>query len=89
MARIIGEKEYRSKGIGTEVAKLLLEYGFNSLNLNRIWVGNISNNIAAIKSVDKLGFKVEGILRSSIYKNSKYHDVIIRGILKDEYLLNE
>jgi [ribosomal protein S5]-alanine N-acetyltransferase len=85
MARIIGEKEYRSKGIGTEVAKLLLEYGFNSLNLNRIWVGNISNNIAAIKSVDKLGFKTEGVLRSTIFKNNKYHDVVIRGILKDEY----
>lgn len=89
MARIIGEKEYRGIGIGTEVARLLLEYGFNSLNLNRVWVGNLSDNVSAIKSVDKLGFKVEGVLRSCVFKNNKYHDVIIRGILKDEYLLNE
>ena len=85
MARIIGKKDFRGKGIGTEVGKMLLEYGFNTLNLNKIWVGNVATNEAAIGSKNKLGFTVDGVLREANFKNGTYHDVVISSILKREY----
>lgn len=86
LARIIGEKEFRGKGIGTEVGEILLNYGFINLNLNRIWLGNIITNKSAINSVDKLGFHADGILRSAVYKNGFYCDVKISSVLREEYL---
>jgi [ribosomal protein S5]-alanine N-acetyltransferase len=85
MARIIGNKKYRRKGIGTEIGRILADYGFNVLNLNKIWAGNISFNIGAIKSNEKLGFVKEGVLREAIFKNGDYHDIVISSLLKKEY----
>jgi len=85
MARIIGHKDYRGIGLGTEIGELLLKFGFNELNLNRIWVGNFVTNIAAINSIKKLGFTPEGVLREYAYKSNAYHDVMISSILKSEY----
>jgi len=85
MARIIGEKKFRGKGIGTEVGKLLLEYAFNTLNLHKIWLGNIALNEAALKSKSNLNFKTDGVLRDAVFKNGRYYDVVISSILKHEY----
>lgn len=54
----IGEEENRSKGYGTEALSLLVEYGFNYLNLKNIMLKVFSFNKRAIKSYEKIGFKV-------------------------------
>ena len=82
---MIGEKEYQGKGYGTEAMKLLVNYGFNTLNLNRIELETFSFNTRAYKSYIKVGFKEEGTRRQAVYINGKYHDVITLGILKDEW----
>ncbi len=82
---IIGEKTYQGKGYGTEAMELLVNYGFNTLNLNRIQLETFSFNIRALKSYQKVGFKEEGIRRQAIYVNGEYHDAIMLGILKNEY----
>ena len=82
---MIGEKEYQSKGYGTEAMKLLIDYGFNTINLNRIQLETFSFNIRALKSYRKVGFKEEGTRRQAIYVNGEYHDAIMLGILKNEW----
>jgi RimJ/RimL family protein N-acetyltransferase len=82
---LIGDENYWSKGIGTEAGKRVLDYGFNHLSLNRIWLTVSSLNTGAISSYSKLGYKKEGILRNACYRDYAYHDKIVMGILKSEW----
>ena len=59
----------------------LIKYGFNELNLNRIWCEVYSNN-NSIHLYKKLGFKSEGILREHVYKNGNYLNSHMLGMLK-------
>ena len=81
----IGEKEYQGKGYGTEAMEMLVEYGFNTLNLNRIELSTYDFNIRAFKSYHKIGFIEEGRKRQAMFINGKYHDIIIMAILREEW----
>ena len=82
---VIGEKKEQGKGYGTEAMRLLIDYGFNTLNLNRIELKVYEFNIKAIKSYQKVGFIEEGCKRQAVWKNGKYHDLIIMGILEKDW----
>ena len=82
---VIGEKDYWDKGLGTESLQLLLNYGFNALNLERIELEVFSKNLRALKCYDKVGFIEEGKKRKAIFYNGSYDDVIMMSILKDEW----
>ena len=81
----IGEKEYQNKGYGTEAMEMLVEYGFNTLNMNRIELVVYDFNIRAYKSYQKVGFIEEGRKRQARYHNGKYHDEIIMAILREDW----
>ena len=84
----IGKEENRSKGNGTEVIKLLLDYGFNYLNLHNIDLKVKSFNKRAINCYKKVGFKEYGRRRESTYLNGKYYDDIYMDILSKEFTEN-
>lgn len=81
----IGVKDVWGKGIGTAAISLILEYAFNELNLNRLYLQVFSFNERAIKLYEKMGFIHEGKFRQALYRKGKWHDIVIMGILKDEY----
>lgn len=81
----IGEDEYRNKGIGVEVLSLLLDYGFNYLNLHNITLRVLSFNERAMKCYKKVGFREFGRRRESNYINGKYYDEVHMDILRDEF----
>lgn len=81
----IGDSSCREKGYGSEGMKLLMEFAFCDLNLNRLGLSVFDFNKRAIKSYKKCGMKVEGIIREGVYRNGKYHDIYFMGILKSEY----
>lgn len=81
----IGEKRYWNLGVGTEAMRLLLFYGFGTLNLNRISLRVFANNPRAIHVYEKIGFAQEGCLRQAEYKNGAYLDVICMAILRSEW----
>lgn len=83
---LIGDKNEWGKGYGYAASIQMLEYGFKQLNLQRIYLSLLSNNLVAKKLYTKIGFKKEGILRNTIFKDNAYQDVIIMAILKEEYL---
>ena len=82
----IGENENQSKGYGTEAMLLLLDYGFNTVNLNRIQLRVYEFNSRAISSYNKIGFVKEGLMRQAIFINGEYHDIIFMSILKEEWI---
>jgi RimJ/RimL family protein N-acetyltransferase len=81
----IGEKDYWSKGYGTEAARLILKYGFEQLNLHRISSNVFSFNERSLKLHRKVGFKDEGCQREAIFKNGKFADLMLFGLLRKEW----
>ena len=82
---VIGEKGYWSKGYGTEATRLILDYGFQQLNLHRISSSVLAFNERSIRLHKKVGFVEEGRQRDGIFKNGQYHDHVFFGILRDEW----
>jgi RimJ/RimL family protein N-acetyltransferase len=82
---LIGEKEFRGKGYGSEAINLVLEYAFNRLNLNKVILGTYADHTSAIKLYEKAGFKKEGTIRNLLFRDGKYHDKILMGILSEEF----
>ena len=81
----IGEKQLWNHGYGTEVMRLMLRHGFETLNLNRIMLRVHSTNPRAIRSYEKCGFVHEGRLRQAMYKNGQYADVLLMSVLRAEW----
>lgn len=78
--------EYRGKGYGTKMYKLILDYCFNQLNMNRVWLFVLDFNVTARTLYDKIGFKEEGRQREAIFRGGKYHDYIMMSILRSEWV---
>ena len=81
----IGDREYWGKGYGTDAMRTLITFVFTQMNINKIRLTCYSFNERAIKSYEKCGFKVEGILRQEMFKDGRYHDKIAMGILREEF----
>lgn len=81
---LIGEKKYWGKNIGFHSGRMILEYGFNSLNLHRIDLSVSDLNIRAVKLYEKLGFIHEGIKRDACFREGKYHNKLIMGMIRTE-----
>lgn len=82
----IGEKSQWGKGYGTESTRLILGYGFHQLNLYRIWSGVFAFNERSIRLHKTVGFHEEGRQREAIFKNGEFHDEVIFGLLRDEWV---
>ena len=77
--------ENKGKGAGREATELALEFAFNRLNMNRVYLKTSEKFIEAIKMYQKLGFIKEGVMRQHRYTNGKYEDKIMFSILKSEF----
>jgi diamine N-acetyltransferase len=82
---MIGDKTYWNRGYGTEAVRLLVNHGFTTLNLNRIFLRVYENNPRAIRAYEKAGFVHEGRLRQAEFRDGKYIDVLMMSVLKDEF----
>ncbi len=82
---MIGEKEFWAKGVGKEVTRLMVEYGFFRLNLNRINLGVLAEHEAAVRCYEAVGFKTEGRFREEMFVEGTYKDRLWMGLLRSEY----
>jgi RimJ/RimL family protein N-acetyltransferase len=76
----------QKQGIGYEATSLLAEYAFNTLNLRKICSTSFAGNEAILKLSHKLGFKEEGRLRAHFFNNGTFQDVIVFGLLEDDFV---
>ena len=74
-------------GIAKEAAKLLIDYGFKNLNLNKIWMELYEFDKQKIEFFTKeFEFKQDALLRDNCFEDGKYWDSIIISLLKNEHL---
>lgn len=86
MAIGIGDKAYRGKGYGQDALMLILNYGFQELNLHRIGLTVMDYNKAAIRAYERVGFVHEGTQRQAVHRQGKRYDLLYYGILREEFI---
>ena len=73
------------KGYAIEAARLLLDYGFRELGLNKMWTEIYVFDKKKKKLYDRLGFRVDGVLRDNYFYNGKFWNSYILSILSSEW----
>lgn len=77
------DKAHQGMGLAYEASCLLLDYGFNTLNLNKISCDVFPDNQQVIRLLERLGFQVEGRLRQHYFHQGQFKDVIVYGKIRD------
>ena len=85
----IGEPEYWNKNIATEATELLVEYAFNELNLNKLQGGAAVENVGSWTVAKKIGFKLEGIRKHSMYVDGKFVDAKTNCLFKKDWVKSQ
>ena len=81
---LIGEKEFRGNGFGRSILNLCIDYAFNHLNMQKIYIEVFSDNLPAIKLYKSCGFIEDGHFYKHIYKNGDFKDVIHLSCFKND-----
>jgi RimJ/RimL family protein N-acetyltransferase len=81
----IGDKNEWGKGYGSEATGLIVCYAFETVNLNRVWLHVYEDNRRGIRCYEKIGFQQEGVLRQDSYRDGRYRNTIVMGILRAEW----
>ena len=72
----IGEDSARGKGLGYEATKLITDYGFDVLNLHKIYLRVFESNTGAIKAYERAGYIIEGTFEDDLYINGEYINLV-------------
>ena len=78
---LIGDKNYRGHGFGSDAVNVLCRFGFEELNLHKVKASVFDFNEGALRAYEKCGFVREGRLKSELFREGAYHDVIEMGLL--------
>ena len=82
----IGEREFWGRGYGTDAMELILCYAFTELNLQRVSLTVFEFNQRAVRSYEKVGFRVEGRQRQGMQREGRRWDILFMGILHEEWM---
>ena len=82
---VMGDKKRQGRGIGTDATRVVVQYGFDMLNLNRIYLLVPAYNARAKSVYRKIGFVREGVMRRHVFMNGRYHDVEVMGLMAREF----
>lgn len=87
----IGRREayIDDEGFAEESCRLLFDYGFNELNLHKIWTEIYIFDEKKKVLYDKMGMKTDGLFRDNCYYNGKWWDAYLMSILQEEYQSKE
>jgi len=76
--------EYRGQGYGSEAQAQLAAYLFATTDVNRVEAATDLDNIAEQRSLEKAGFRREGVLRGSQWRAGAYHDLVYYALLRTD-----
>ena len=85
MKKLVGDKNFRGKGIGKSATFLFLYYTFHILEFNKVYIHSMDTNIKNINLNSRFGFGLEGLLYKEVSVDGVFHDVIRMGLLRDKW----
>lgn len=80
----IGHRDW-NRGYCTEAARAIVDYGFGTLDLHRIYAHHFARNVASGRVLEKVGMRHEGVLRDAFLKWGRFEDIRQLSILRDEW----
>jgi len=80
---MIGSRKHAGQGIGTEAVKLVTDYAFNRLNLNKLSAGVVEGNFGSNKVLEKNDYKLLATNPQDYYLEGKYRDTHMYIKLKE------
>ena len=89
MGIFIGDKNYWSKGYGTDAMRTLLRFAFGEANLHRVELEVFAFNPRAIRTYEKAGFELEGVRKQALFREGAWHDEHIMATLRDEWTVKK
>lgn len=81
---IIGEKDCWGKGYAREALLKAIRYIIEERNIHRIQATVLESNAQSLNMHKKCGYKVDGLLRDSIYKNGKFQNQYVLSLLETD-----
>lgn len=81
-------RPYWGRGFATEAVKRMISFGFEDLELNKVWASVLLRNKGSIAVLKKAGLFKEGILKQDRLISGKYEDINLFGILREDYSRN-
>lgn len=82
---LVGNPDYRGKGIGREIVRKIVAQAFTHLDLHRLAVAVLEFNSAAIRCYEQCGFQHEGCYREIVKYDGKFHSLICMSLLRHEW----
>lgn len=77
---------HRGRGLGSDLVRVLCEYGFVVRGLQRLQLETLVDNVAMVTAATKAGFTLEGTLRRSAWVCGEFIDEVVLGLLADEWV---
>lgn len=78
-------KEHEGTGLMYKCLQRFVDFLFSKLSLNKVEICFMPHNTRSAKMAERLGFRIEGVLRQSFLKDGKLEDLVVTGILKGEW----
>ena len=75
---------YWGRGYATEAARAVVQYGFDTLGLNRIYAHHMTRNPVSGRILERIGMQREGVLRERVRKWGQFEDVVMYAVLKSD-----
>jgi RimJ/RimL family protein N-acetyltransferase len=82
---MVGRQDRQRRGLGRRSLSHMLQYGFRVLNLERIYTCVVAYNNNAIGLYENAGFVQEGRLRAHVALDGAYHNLLVKGLLRQEF----
>ena len=79
-------EEYEGKGIMNKCMEQFLYLLFEKIGLNKVEIHFLPGNKRSAMVAERLGCKIEGVIRQSVMRNGKPEDIVIAGLLKSEFI---
>jgi ribosomal-protein-serine acetyltransferase len=78
------DREHEGRGIVTKACRVLIDYAFDELKLNRVEIRCSAKNLRSSAVPEGLGFTKEGVLRQSEVLHDGLHDFNVYGLLAQD-----
>jgi RimJ/RimL family protein N-acetyltransferase len=83
------DPNYWNHGYATEAAHAVVDFGFSTFGLHRVWSWCVADNVGSAHVLEKLGMRLEGHLRENEYYRDRWWDTLMYGILEDEWKMHK
>ena len=82
---LLGDKNEWGKGFAKEASLMVIEYCFKTLNLRKMTLGVVENNVNAVELYKKIGFNVEGVFKDHLFYNNQFCTTLRMALFNKNY----